>query len=89
MSGQYPTFGNTGTYGGAVCGRSKYLDSPGPTDDGLVRFFSGTWFWELEPILTWTAARLALERPRDEEMKHRYIVRGKAGPVEIVLPLQP
>ena len=91
MSGQYPTFGNTGTYGGRKLEVDpKYLDSPGAKQMTVwYEFFSGTRFWELEPYFDVEGGRaLALERPHDEEMEGiEYIVYvEKPGPVEIVLP---
>lgn len=51
MNGQYPTFGNTGTYGGRKFSvDAKYLDSPGAKAMTVwYDFFSKTRHWELEP----------------------------------------
>jgi hypothetical protein len=51
MNGQYPTFGNTGLYGGkAFAVDLKYLDSPGARAmKAWFDFFERTRFWELEP----------------------------------------
>ncbi|MCW5982788.1 MAG: DUF4038 domain-containing protein [Bryobacteraceae bacterium] len=51
MNGQYPTFGNTGTYGGRKFEPdAKYLDSPGARQmTHWFDFFSNTRHWELEP----------------------------------------
>ncbi len=51
MNGQYPTFGNTGTYGGKFEPRAEYLDSPGARQmTHWFDFFSNTRHWELEPF---------------------------------------
>jgi hypothetical protein len=51
MNGQWPTFGNTGVYGGRFLTMdTKYLDSPGAK--AMTAWFdliSKTRFWELEP----------------------------------------
>ncbi|HWR54437.1 MAG TPA: DUF4038 domain-containing protein, partial [Bryobacteraceae bacterium] len=91
MDGQYPYFGNTGTYGGGKSGvEPQYLDSPGAKQMTVwFDFFSRTRHWELEPYFDVDGGRaLALERPRDEGVEGiEYIVYvEKAGPVEIVLP---
>lgn len=91
MNGQYPTFGNTGTYGGKKFDVDpKYLDSPGAKQMTIwYEFFSGTRFWELEPYFDVDGGRaVALERPREEEMEgiEFIIYVEKPGPVEIVLP---
>lgn len=51
MNGQYPTFGNTGTYGGkAFAVDAKYLESAGAAAmKAWFEFFERTRFWELEP----------------------------------------
>ncbi|MFN7924540.1 MAG: DUF5060 domain-containing protein [Bryobacteraceae bacterium] len=52
MNGQYPTFGNTGTYGGRKFEvDAKYAQSPGAKAmKAWWEFFSETRFWELEPF---------------------------------------
>ncbi len=82
MNGQYPTFGNTGTYGGSKfavdAGR---LDSPGARQmTAWFEFFSRTRHWELEPYFDVDGGRaLALEGVE-------YIVYvEKPRPVEILL----
>ena len=52
MNGQYPTFGNTGAYGGRkFAPEAKYLDSPGANQmTHWFDFFSNTRHWELEPF---------------------------------------
>ena len=63
MDGQYPTFANTGTYGGKSPADAKYLDSPGARQMTVwYEFFSGTRHWELEPYFDVDGGRaLALE----------------------------
>ena len=81
MNGQYPTFGNTGTYGGRFPVEARYLDSPGARQmTAWFDFFSRTRYWELEPYFDVEGGRaLALEGVE-------YIVYvEKPGPVEIVL----
>jgi hypothetical protein len=81
MNGQYPTFGNTGTYGGrAFAVDAKFLDSPGAKAmSDWFEFFSRTRFWELEPFFELDGGR-AVALPGIE-----YIVYiDKPGPVEIV-----
>jgi len=82
MNGQYPTFGNTGTYGGRNLGvDSKYLDSPGARQmTGWFDFFSRTRHWELEPFFEVDGGRaLALEGVE-------YVVYlEKPGPVELLV----
>ncbi len=52
MNGNYPTFGNTGTYGGRKFEiDSKYVDSPGAKAmTAWYDFFEDTRFWELQPF---------------------------------------
>ena len=81
MNGQYPTFGNTGTYGGRFPVDARYLDSPGARQmTHWFDFFSRTRFWELEPYFDVEGGRaLALEGVE-------YIVYvEKPGPVEILV----
>ncbi|MGC8794055.1 MAG: DUF4038 domain-containing protein, partial [Bryobacteraceae bacterium] len=81
MNGQYPTFGNTGTYGGRFPVEARYLDSPGARQmTHWFDFFSRTRFWELEPYFEVDGGRaLALEGVE-------YIVYvEKPGPVEILV----
>jgi len=51
MDGVYPTYGNTGTYGGRdFVPSAKYLDAPGAQQMAhWYDFFDGTRYWELEP----------------------------------------
>ncbi len=90
MNGQYPTFGNTGTYaGGTTEPDTRSLDSEGARQMTVwYDFFSGTRHWELEPYFDVDGGRaVALEIPNDEEMEGiEYIVYvEKPGPVDIVL----
>ena len=81
MNGQYPTFGNTGTYGGRKFDVDpKYLDSPGvKAMAAWNELFSNTRFWELEPYFEVDGGR-SLALPGVE-----YIVYlEKPGTVEIV-----
>lgn len=81
MNGQYPTFGNTGTYGGRKFAvDAKYLESPGAKAmTAWFELFSKTRFWELEPYFDITAGR-ALALGGIE-----YIVYlEQPGPVEVV-----
>jgi hypothetical protein len=82
MDGQYPTFGNTGTYGGVKSPVDpKFADSPGARQmTAWYDFFSGTRHWELEPYFDVDGGRaVALEGVE-------YIVYiEKPGPVEIVV----
>jgi hypothetical protein len=82
MDGQYPTFGNTGTYGGRKFAVDpKYLDSPGARQmTAWYDFFAATRHWELEPYFDVDGGRaLALEGVE-------YIVYvEKPGPVELLV----
>ncbi len=82
MNGQYPTFGNTGTYGGRkIAIDPKYLDSPGARQmTAWFDFFAATRHWELEPYFDVDGGRaLALEGVE-------YIVYvEKPGPVEMLV----
>ena len=82
MNGQYPTFGNTGTYGGrAFQLDAKYLDSPSAkVMTAWLDFMSRTRYWDLEPYFDVDNGRaLALD---DIE----YIVYvEKPGPVEVIV----
>ena len=81
MNGQYPTYGNTGTYGGrAFAVDAKYLEAPGAKAMAdWFEFMSRTRFWELEPYFDIDGGR-ALYLAGVE-----YIVYlEKGGPVEVV-----
>jgi len=80
MDGQYPTFGNTGTYGGSFEPSAEYLHSPGAEQmTHWYDFFSRTRHWELEPYFDVDGGRaLALTGVE-------YIIYlEKPGPVELV-----
>lgn len=81
MNGQYPTFGNTGTYGGAkVPQDAKYLDSPGAKQmSAWFRFFEGTRHWELEPFFDLDGGR-AVALPGVEYIVY---VEKPSGPIEV------
>ncbi len=81
MNGQYPTYGNTGVYGGGkFAPDAKYLETPGTKAmTAWNDLFSKTRFWELEPFFEITAGR-ALSLGGIE-----YIVYlEQPGPVEVV-----
>ena len=82
MDGHYPTYGNTGTYGGRKFPVDpKYLDAPGAKQmTAWYDFFAGTRYWELEPYFDVDGGRaLALEGVE-------YIVYvEKPGPVELLV----
>lgn len=81
MNGQYPTYGNTGTYGGRqVEMDARHLNAPGAQQMTVwYDFFSGTRHWELEPYFDVDGGRaLALTGVE-------YIVYlEKPGPVELL-----
>ncbi len=81
MNGQYPTFGNTGTYGGSGAVDPKYLDSPGAKQMTVwFDFFSRTRHWELEPFFDVDGGRAAALEGVE------YIVYvEKPGPVELLV----
>ena len=82
MNGQYPTFGNTGAYGGRKFSvEAKYLESPGARAmTAWYDFFARTRHWDLEPYFDVDGGRaLALEGVE-------YIVYvEKPGPVEVLV----
>jgi hypothetical protein len=83
MNGQYPTFGNTGTYGGRKFSvDAKYLESPG------AKFMTVWWdlisttrYWELEPYFDLDGGR-AMALPGTEYIIY---VEKPSGPIEIRL----
>ncbi|MBC7926629.1 MAG: DUF4038 domain-containing protein [Bryobacteraceae bacterium] len=83
MNGQYPTFGNTGTYGaGKRAVDTKYLESPGARAMTVwYELIARTRHWELEPYFDLDGGR-AMALPGVE-----YIVYAEkpAGPVEVRL----
>lgn len=65
MNGQYPTFGNTGTYGGRKFEvAARYTESTAAkVMTTWFEFFANTRYWELEPYFNVDGGRaLALER---------------------------
>jgi hypothetical protein len=83
MNGQYPTFGNTGTYGSTgIPQDTKYLESPGTKAmTAWFDFFAKTRYWELEPYFDVDGAR-AVALPGVEYILY---VERPAGPIEIRL----
>ena len=92
MSGQYPTFGNTGTYGGRKIPVSeKFLESPGAkVMTAWHDFMANTRFWELEPYFYVDGGRaLALLRDFGEDDREAveyivYIENPRLVEVEVV-----
>ena len=82
MNGQYPTYGNTGTYDGRkIPFSTKYLESPGTKMmTAWFTFFDDTRHWELEPYFDVDGGRaLALEGVE-------YVVYVEhPGPVEVAV----
>jgi Protein of unknown function (DUF4038)/Domain of unknown function (DUF5060) len=82
MNGQYPVFGNTGTYGGRLPTDLKYLDSPGAKAMTVwYDFFAATRFWELEPYFDVDGGR-ALALPGVEYIIY---IEKPSGPIEVRL----
>jgi hypothetical protein len=83
MNGQYPTFGNTGTYGSTGIAQDlKYLESPGTKAMSVwFDFFARTRYWELEPYFDVDGAR-AVALPGVEYILY---VEKPSGPIEIRL----
>jgi len=81
LNGQYPTYGNTGTYGGrAFAVEAKFLDAPGAKAMAAwYEFMSRTRFWELEPYFDIDGGR-ALYLAGVEYL----VYLEKGGPVEVV-----
>jgi hypothetical protein len=84
MNGQYPTFGNTGTYGGQakLPQDAKYLDSPGAKAmTAWFDFFMRTRHWELEPFFDVDGGRaLALD-----EIEYIVYVEKPSAPIEVLV----
>lgn len=82
MNGQYPTFGNTGTYGGRkIEVDPKYLESPGAK--AMTTWFelmSKTRWWDLDPYFDLEGGR-ALANPGVEYL----VYQQKPGPVEVTV----
>ena len=89
MNGQYPTFGNTGTYGGRKFEVDlKYLDSPGAQQmTHWFDFFSKTRHWELQPYFDVDGGRaLALDdRLGREAVEYIVYVEKPTGPIEVLV----
>jgi hypothetical protein len=83
MNGQYPTYGNTGTYGSAELPQDiKYLEAPGAKAMTVwFDFMSKTRYWDLEPYFDIDGAR-ALALPGVEYILY---VERPSGPVEVRL----
>jgi hypothetical protein len=83
MNGQYPVFGNTGTYGSATLKSDlKYTDSPGAKAMTVWRdFFAATRYWELEPYFDVDGGR-AVALPGTEYIVY---IEKPSGPVEVRL----
>ena len=83
MNGQYPTFGNTGVYGGRkFAPAAQHLDSPGARQmNHWFDFFSGTRYWELEPYFDVDGGR-AVSLPGIEYIVY---VEKPSGPVELLV----
>lgn len=78
MSGQYPTFGNTGTYNTRF--DPKYLESPGARAMTVwYDFMAGNRYWELEPYFDLDGGR-AIALPGTEYIVY---VEKPAGPIEV------
>lgn len=92
MNGQYPTFGNTGTYGGRKFPvDAKYLDSTGAKlMTYWYEFMANTRYWELEPYFYVDGGRaLALIRDFGEDDREAveyivYIENPRLVEVEVV-----
>jgi hypothetical protein len=83
MNGQYPTYGNTGTYGSTqILQDLKHLESPGAKAMSVwFDFFASTRYWELEPYFDVDGAR-CVALPGVEYILY---IEKPAGPVEIRL----
>jgi hypothetical protein len=89
MNGQYPTFGNTGTYGGRKFEVDlKHLDSAGAKQmTHWFDFFSKTRHWELQPYFDVDGGRaLALDdRLGREAVEYIVYVEKPSGPIEVLV----
>ncbi len=83
MNGQYPTFGNTGTYGGSkVAMDLKHLDSPGAKAMSVwYDLISEMRHWELEPYFDLDGGR-AMALP---EVEYIVYLEKPQGPIEVRL----
>ena len=89
MNGQYPTFGNTGTYGGRKFEvDAKFADSPGAKQmTHWFDFFSKTRHWEMQPYFDVDGGRaLALDdRLGAQAVEYIVYVEKPSGPVEVLV----
>lgn len=92
MNGQYPTFGNTGTYGSTRLPQDpKYLDSPGAKAMTVWwNLVSKTRYWELEPYFDLDGGRaiavgqLILSEDRKfDAVEYIVYIEKPSGPIEI------
>lgn len=83
MNGQYPTYGNTGTYGGSKVPLDlKHLESPGSKAMTVwYDFVSKTRYWDLEPYFDVDGGR-AMALPETEYILY---IEKPSGPVEVRL----
>jgi hypothetical protein len=81
MNGQYPTFGNTGSYGGRnLPVEAKYLQSPGARAMTVwYDFVATTRYWELQPFFDLDGGR-AMALPGVEYIVY---VEKPSGPIEV------
>lgn len=80
MNGQYPTYGNTGTYGGAAPVDAKFADAPGATAMKVwFDLMSRTRYWELEPYFEVSGARCVGLHGEDAPQFVCYVEAPKAG----------
>ncbi|HYZ84673.1 MAG TPA: DUF4038 domain-containing protein, partial [Bryobacteraceae bacterium] len=81
MDGEYPTFGNTGVYGGRKVPKDlNQLESPGAKQmTAWFDFFAGTRYWELEPFFDLDGGR-AVALPGVEYIVY---VEKPEGPIEV------
>jgi hypothetical protein len=82
MNGQYPTFGNTGSYGGrGLPVEAKYLESAGAkTMTAWFEIMSRTRWWDLDPYFDLEGGR-AMALPDVEYL----VYLQKPGPVEVTV----
>jgi hypothetical protein len=83
MNGQYPTFGNTGTYGGKrVPFDLKHAESPGAKYmTNWYDFFAKTRWWDLEPYFDVDGGKaMALDG-----IEYILYVEKPSGPVEVIV----
>lgn len=82
MNGQYPTYGNTGTYGGSFPADARFADSPGAKAMKVWRdLMLRTRYWELEPYFDVSGARCVGLHGEDTPQFVCYV--EKPGTVEL------